>query len=244
MANIYGGDEVSALVLDIGGSSVRAGYAGDDTPKAIFPTYYGFTIANEGEVPPNASEGQAQSEQSSQQKKINIHIGEQSGPSTWRPEMEIANPIRESLNFEPIPAIVRHALRDVLRTNPTEHPILITEPPWNTPANRERMAEMMFEEFNVPALYIANSAVLSSFAAGKGTALLIDIGKDTASVTPVVDGFVLRKGMTRSTVPQLLYANAFHMLTQNSQARPPIELWSHHMIASKTVKTLRLSLYI
>lgn len=32
------------------------------------------------------------------------------------------------------------------------------------------------------------------FAAGKGTALVVDIGKDTASVTPVVDGFVLRKG--------------------------------------------------
>ena len=35
---------------------------------------------------------------------------------------------------------------------------------------------------------------MQSFAAGKGTALVVDIGKDTASVTPIVDGFVLRKG--------------------------------------------------
>ena len=35
---------------------------------------------------------------------------------------------------------------------------------------------------------------MSSFAAGKGSALVIDIGQSTASVTPVVDGFVLRKG--------------------------------------------------
>lgn len=46
--------------------------------------------------------------------------------------------------------------------DPTEHPILVTEPTWNTPANRERMAEIMFEEFNVPAFYIANTGVLNA----------------------------------------------------------------------------------
>ena len=75
------------------------------------------------------------------------------------------------------------------------------------------MAEIMFEEFQTPAFYIANTGVLNayvvlpsmsplhllkayinSFAAGKGSALVIDIGQSTASVTPVVDGFVLRKG--------------------------------------------------
>jgi len=56
------------------------------------------------------------------------------------------------------------------------------------------MAEIMFEEFQVPAFYIANTGVLNAFAAGKGSALVIDIGQSTASVTPVVDGFVLRKG--------------------------------------------------
>lgn len=32
------------------------------------------------------------------------------------------------------------------------------------------------------------------FAAGKGTAFVVDVGQSMASVTPVVDGFVLRKG--------------------------------------------------
>lgn len=75
------------------------------------------------------------------------------------------------------------------------------------------MAEIMFEQFQVPAFYIANTGVLNasvscilsrswpltysalSFAAGKGSALVIDIGQSSASVTPVVDGFVLRKGV-------------------------------------------------
>lgn len=67
------------------------------------------------------------------------------------------------MDFDPIPAIIGHALQDTLRVNPAEHPILVTEPPWNTPANRERMAEILFEEFQVPAFYIANSAVLNAY---------------------------------------------------------------------------------
>ena len=50
-----------------------------------------------------------------------------------------------------------------MRCNSAEHPILVTEPPWNTVANRERMAEIMFEEFQAPAFYIANTGVLNAY---------------------------------------------------------------------------------
>ena len=52
-----------------------------------------------------------------------------------------------------------------MRCTPSEHPILVTEPTWNTQANRERMAEIMFEEFQVPAFYIANTGVLNAYVA-------------------------------------------------------------------------------
>lgn len=89
-------DEVSALVLDIGGSTTRAGYAGDDVPKAIFPTYYGYALAESDDQTMNT--GHEQSEQAEKKNKVNIYLGEQTGPSTWRAGMEIANPIRESLS--------------------------------------------------------------------------------------------------------------------------------------------------
>jgi hypothetical protein len=69
---------------------------------------------------------------------------------------------RTVADFKPIPALIGHALRDVLRVNPEEHPVLVTEPAWNTPENRERMAEIMFEDFQVPAFYIANTGVLNA----------------------------------------------------------------------------------
>ena len=65
-------------------------------------------------------------------------------------------------DFIPVPSLIRYALKDVLRCKPEDHPILVTEPAWNTPANRERMAEIMFEEFQVPAFYIANTGVLNA----------------------------------------------------------------------------------
>jgi actin-related protein len=65
-------------------------------------------------------------------------------------------------DFKVVPSLVRYALKDILHCKPEEHPILVTEPAWNTTANRERMAEIMFEEFQVPAFYIANTGVLNA----------------------------------------------------------------------------------
>lgn len=65
-------------------------------------------------------------------------------------------------NFDCVPPLINHAFSEVMRCSPSEHPVLVTEAPWNTPANRERMAEIMFEEFKVPAFYIANTGVLNA----------------------------------------------------------------------------------
>lgn len=65
-------------------------------------------------------------------------------------------------DFDAAQPLISHALNDTLRCNPSEHPILVTEPPWNTAANRERMAEIMFEDFHVPAFYVANTGVLNA----------------------------------------------------------------------------------
>lgn len=65
-------------------------------------------------------------------------------------------------DWNPIPHLINHAIKDVMRCDMSQHPILVTEPTWNTADNRERMAEIMFEEFNVPAFYIANTGVLNA----------------------------------------------------------------------------------
>jgi actin-like protein 6A len=149
--------------------------------------------------------------------------------------MEIGNPVVDGLiqDFNPIKELIGHALNKVMKCNPSEHPILVTEPTWNTPYNRERMAEIMFEDFNVPAFYIANTGVLNAFAAGKGSALVIDVGEAMASVTPVVDGFVLRKGLAYSPLPKLVQAHARHLLVSPTSHRRGIDLIPYQLIANK-----------
>jgi len=89
-------DEVSALVVDIGSSSLRAGYAGDDTPKAIIPTSYGYKVAPaEGDIAMSGIEEGAES--IPKPRHAEMYIG-QNGPLIWRNSMEIGNPLLDGLS--------------------------------------------------------------------------------------------------------------------------------------------------
>ena len=89
-------DEVSALVLDIGSSTLRAGYAGDDTPKAIIPSSYGFVpVSRDADV--SMTDAGAETEPALPREESKLFIG-QHGPSVWREEMQIGNPMSEGLS--------------------------------------------------------------------------------------------------------------------------------------------------
>jgi len=86
-----------------------------------------------------------------------------------------------------------------LRCEPEDHFFLLTEPPLNAPENREYTAEIMFETFNVPGLYIAVQAVLALAASWTSrnvkertlTGTVIDSGDGVTHVVPVAEGYVI-----------------------------------------------------
>merc|ERR1719399_704694 len=80
---------------------------------------------------------------------------------------------------------------DQLKVNPADHPVLLTEPPYNPKLSRERMVETMFETFGVPSLNISIQGVLALLAQGRTTGLVLDSGEGVTHTIPIYDGFGL-----------------------------------------------------
>ncbi|PKU85689.1 actin-related protein 4 isoform X1 [Dendrobium catenatum] len=208
---MYGGDEVSAIVIDLGSHTCKAGYAGEDAPKAVFPSVVG-SIEQQEVV--NGTKFEKESESMSDLKaglkgldsekaktKRKLYVGSQA-LGFRRDHMEVISPFQEGVvaDWDIVDNIWAHAFKDRLLIDPMEHPMLLAEPTSNAPQQRERMAEILFENYKVPALFVAKNAVLTSFASGRATSLVVDSGGGSTTVAPVQDGYVLQKGVATSPI--------------------------------------------
>lgn len=136
-----------------------------------------------------------------------------------RKGMALANPIHNGLisDWDSMERVWDHGLKTELRLKPSEHPIMMSEPSFNSRAIREKTCELMFEKYEVPALFMSKTAVLSCFANARGTALVYDSGATMSSAVPVHDGWVIPKGIVRCPVGGRLMDRAFLALLENNK---------------------------
>lgn len=171
-----------AVVIDNGSGRCKTGIAGEDAPKAVFPAVIG--------VP--------------KQKGIMVGSGtkdEYVGDAAMarRGVLIIKYPLEHGIvtNWDDMEKIWHHAFFSELRVDPQEHPVLLTEAPLNPKANRERMTQILFESFSIPAFYVAIQAVLSLYASGRTSGIVIDSGDGVTHTVPIYEGYSLPHAVLR-----------------------------------------------
>lgn len=88
--------------------------------------------------------------------------------------------------------IWHHVFHSALKVDPKDHPVLLTMGPLKPKSDREKVCQMMFEVFEVPAMFVTTPAALALyFGGGCITGIAVDCGHCLSTAVPIFEGHVL-----------------------------------------------------
>eukprot|EP01110_Echinostelium_bisporum_P012314 TRINITY_DN679_c0_g1_i1.p1 TRINITY_DN679_c0_g1~~TRINITY_DN679_c0_g1_i1.p1 ORF type:complete len:391 (-),score=161.67 TRINITY_DN679_c0_g1_i1:91-1263(-) len=168
----------NTIVCDNGTGFVKCGFAGANFPTAIFPSMVGRPILR--------------SEEKVENMEIkDIMVGDEA--AKLRSMLQITYPLDNGIirNWDDINYVWDYAFQEKLKINPRDCKILLTEAPMNPQQNRQKMVETMFEKYQFEGVYVAIQAVLTLYAQGLLTGVVVDSGDGVTHIIPVFEGYSL-----------------------------------------------------
>ncbi|XP_048513824.1 actin-related protein 2 isoform X2 [Athalia rosae] len=170
------------IVCDNGTGFVKCGYAGSNFPAHIFPSMVGRPIIRAvnkiGDI--------------EVKDMPDLMVGDEA--SKLRSMLEVSYPMENGIvrNWEDMCHVWDYTFgAEKMNINPKECKVLLTEPPMNPTKNREKMIEVMFEKYNFTGTYIAIQAVLTLYAQGLLSGVVVDSGDGVTHICPVYEEFAL-----------------------------------------------------
>eukprot|EP00515_Schizochytrium_aggregatum_P003129 CAMPEP_0202052620 /NCGR_PEP_ID=MMETSP0963-20130614/5374_1 /ASSEMBLY_ACC=CAM_ASM_000494 /TAXON_ID=4773 /ORGANISM="Schizochytrium aggregatum, Strain ATCC28209" /LENGTH=407 /DNA_ID=CAMNT_0048617911 /DNA_START=20 /DNA_END=1240 /DNA_ORIENTATION=- len=208
------------VVLDNGSSGIKAGYSGEDNPTAIIPSLVGLQVRSQRAASPFGRRplvDHADDSHAGMEDTTTLLVGKRARANAS--QLELSSPITRGFidDWDGMQAIWGHAFEDVLNVNTESTPVLLSDTPLNPKESREKMAQIMFEHFQVPGFYIAPESVLSLFATGRTRGIVLGVGAGVSSAVPIFEGFALPHATKRLEI-------AGDDLTDLLQARLPSRL--------------------
>lgn len=173
-----------AVVIDNGSGMIKAGLAGEEAPKAYFPSVIGFPRYEK--IPGSEDK--------------DFHIGQDA--INKRGVLNLEYPLESGIvkNWDHMTKVWYYTYMSELKIDPENQPVLVTEAPLNPQKNREKMIEVFFETFKVPAFYVFTQAVLALYASGRTTGLVVDSGDGVTHIVVVYDGYSIKHATSRMEI--------------------------------------------
>ncbi|KAM4688260.1 actin-5-like [Discoglossus pictus] len=169
--------EIPSVIFDNGSGLCKAGLSGHKAPMSVITTIVGRSKLKSSML------GAGQRD---------YYIGEEA--QSRRGILVLSYPIEHGIvtSWDDMERIWRYMYRYELRMKASKRPVLLTEAPFNPLQNREKMTEIMFENFKVPAMYVAVQANLALYAAGRTSGMVLDSGDGVTHTVPIHNGYCLQ----------------------------------------------------
>ncbi|XP_075599062.1 actin-1 [Balearica regulorum gibbericeps] len=174
--------DVPAVIFDNGFGLFKAGITGDSSPRSVFTAIVGRSKVKARMLGAGQKECYIGEEAQSKRGILSLNYPVDHGIVTCWDDME---------------RIWTHVYEYELRIKASERPVLLTEAPLNPLQNQEKMTEIMFEGFMVPAMYIAVQATLALYASARITGIVMNSGDGVTHTVPIYEGYSLPHAVSR-----------------------------------------------